>query len=361
MGPVADAAVASFGDTILVELGLHVGFNLSTKLANDLVFDKPINKLVPIHSKRLETTGVKVLLITLRYKSTMDDAALGFYRSSVHSDVSLFAAVKDYLAVEKGWFSPYLFASARRPIIPRNMKPDIIFCHGPFRSVTSTGSESNAGAAAPNVGEDHSHHRMFPVLGLSIPALSNKFSRSRTPSPEPALTTLPPPPVPRRMVILLVGLKPHRKIWTSSARPGESVINYILLNGCPSIVVPVKVGAPLVAWDGLTLQQLWEVELPGTGGEKSASGKFEGVVNVLFEYLDLCMDWERVMVATGGEAAERHQAEASGGLHNQTRKKSALKNVVTLLVAGAVRSKASEEAKKELDPERSGIAMWRIP
>ncbi len=40
--------------------------------------------------------------------------------------------MKDYLAVEKGWFSPYLFGSARRPIIPRNMKPDVIFCHGPF-------------------------------------------------------------------------------------------------------------------------------------------------------------------------------------------------------------------------------------
>lgn len=49
-------------------------------------------------------------------------------------DNSLFATVKDYLAVEKGWFSPYLFASGRRPIIPRSMKPDIVFCHGPFLS-----------------------------------------------------------------------------------------------------------------------------------------------------------------------------------------------------------------------------------
>ena len=42
--------------------------------------------------------------------------------------------MKDYLAVEKGWFSPYLFASGRRPIIPRSMKPDVVFCHGPFLS-----------------------------------------------------------------------------------------------------------------------------------------------------------------------------------------------------------------------------------
>ena len=38
----------------------------------------------------------------------------------------------DYLAVEKGWFSPYLFASGRRPVIPRSVKPDVVFCHGPF-------------------------------------------------------------------------------------------------------------------------------------------------------------------------------------------------------------------------------------
>ena len=47
-------------------------------------------------------------------------------------DNSLFATVKDYLAVEKGWFSPYLFASGRRPVIPRSMRPEVVFCHGPF-------------------------------------------------------------------------------------------------------------------------------------------------------------------------------------------------------------------------------------
>ena len=52
-------------------------------------------------------------------------------------DNSLFSSVMDYLSVEKGWFSPYLFASGRRPVIPRSVKPDIVFCHGPFLSGTS--------------------------------------------------------------------------------------------------------------------------------------------------------------------------------------------------------------------------------
>lgn len=87
MGPVSDMVVTTIGDSILVELGMHTGFELSVRVANDLVFDKPIKHIVPIHSKRLETTGVKVLLITLKYKHTMSDAALGFYRSSLHTQV----------------------------------------------------------------------------------------------------------------------------------------------------------------------------------------------------------------------------------------------------------------------------------
>lgn len=85
MGPVSDVVVASFGDTILVELGMHAGFDLTAKAANDLVFDKPLNHILPLHSKRLETTGVKVLLITLKYRHIVEDAALGFYRSSIHT------------------------------------------------------------------------------------------------------------------------------------------------------------------------------------------------------------------------------------------------------------------------------------
>ena len=84
MGPAADVAVTIFGDSILVELGLQTGFELTGKAANDLVLSKALKAVIPIHSKRLETTGVKVLLITLRHKQTMSDAALGFYRSSLH-------------------------------------------------------------------------------------------------------------------------------------------------------------------------------------------------------------------------------------------------------------------------------------
>ena len=80
MDPVTEVVTTTLGDGILVELGMHTGFELSTKLVTKGVIDA----IVPIHSKRLETTGVKVLLITLKHKQTMRDAALGFYRSSLH-------------------------------------------------------------------------------------------------------------------------------------------------------------------------------------------------------------------------------------------------------------------------------------
>jgi len=143
----------------------------------------------------------------------------------------------------------------------------------------------------------------------------------------------------------------------------------VLLNGCPAIVVPAKLGAPLLAWDTLTLEQLWEVELPppaadGVGVEtKSTSGKFEGIVNVIFEYLDLCVDWERFTVpgvASPGDVGDVSKEKEGSGTRD-TAAKGALKDAVTLLVAAAIRSKTSKEAKKELDVDRSGIAMWRIP
>ncbi|KAF8067636.1 hypothetical protein FPV67DRAFT_1669527 [Lyophyllum atratum] len=378
MGPVSEVFVASFGDTILVELGLHAGFDLGVKAANDLVFDKPLKHIIPIHSKRLETTGVKVLLITLKYNHVVEDAALGFYRSSVHKDTSLFASVKDYLAVEKGWFSPYLFASARRPIIPRTMKPDVIFCHGPFllgdyrigETLLAESALAITLCAPPPQSQEPPSPPEHSKTTLSLPplSLSNMFSRSRTPSPEPTLTALPTPPIPRRLVVLLVGLKPHRKMWTTSARPGESVINYVLCNGCPAVVVPAKVGAPLLAWDGLTLKQLWGLKLPeegegGAGKGPSVDGRFEGVVNVVCEYLELCVDWERVVVPTGPKETEAAPEEGTeeGSMTADEKKKGAVRDAITLLVAAAVRTQASKEAKKEIDEDRCGIAMWRIP
>lgn len=137
---------------------------------------------------------------------------------------------------------------------------------------------------------------------------------------------------------------------------------YHLFNGCPAIVVPVKVGAPLLAWDTLTLDNLWKVALPKEGEVLQSDHGFGGIVKVVFEYLDLCVDWERVVLSTrqGGKdasAAEEGERTTVG----VEEKKGVLRESISLLVAGAVRSGESEEVKKKVDKDRSGIAMWRIP
>jgi len=99
MSPVGDVIVATLGDTIIVEMGLHAGFQLAVEGTNEIFIDKPIHHLMPSNDNRLFTTGIKELTITLTYKHTMMDASLGFFRSSVHGDVNLFSKVSDYLAV----------------------------------------------------------------------------------------------------------------------------------------------------------------------------------------------------------------------------------------------------------------------
>ncbi|EIN08796.1 hypothetical protein PUNSTDRAFT_120371 [Punctularia strigosozonata HHB-11173 SS5] len=377
MGPVTDVVIGTFGDTIAVELAEIAGYEVAVRLGDELI-SHGISNSIPMHSKVLETTSVKTMTITLKYKHAHEDANLGFFRSGLHSDSSLFSSVKDYLAIEKGWFSPYLFASGRRPAIPRSMTPDIVFCHGPFlqgdyrvgetmlaQSANSIILCPGVAIAEPEISQDPhkspSLHASSAKSSLHLPSLNrDMFTRSRTPSPEPQLTPLPTPAKPRRLVIVVVGLKPHRVLWTTSARPEESVIQYQLLNGCPAIVVPVKVGAPLLAWAGITLEQMWQIEVPKDDQPIDLRApivegniSFQNVVAVLYEFLDLCVDWERMeYVGSSGEEKK---------MSNDEEKRAALKEALTLLVAAAVRSGESKAVKKDIDKERAGIAMWRIP
>ena len=124
-------------------------------------------------------------------------------------------------------------------------------------------------------------------------------------------------------------------------------MNYILLNGCPAVVLPVKQASPLIAWDTLTLEHLQKTE-GGVDGPK-----FAGIVEVIFDYIGLCVDWERVILPE-----EDRKAEGSG---EDQAKKDAVKSAIALVVAGAIRSGESKAVKKDVDVERAGIAMFRIP
>ncbi|CAE7144225.1 unnamed protein product [Rhizoctonia solani] len=285
----------------------------------------------------------------------MSDAALGFFRSgTVHQDGDLFANIKYYLNVEKGWFSPYLFASSRRPVIPRSMKPDIVFfCHGPFllgdyRIAETLLAESasiiklcldpptarvpmETETSRDPIGDiNNSLSPKYSMLKASDKAseldhkVSSYWHRPASPTPVDGKVTLLVPvpdsaantqadpqnyspnhpttplpafiPITRRILVVVLGISPHRKLWTTSARPGESVMNSHLLNGCPALVLPAvsaKGSTPLVAWDTLTLNHLHTIgkEKGGVDGET-----FKVIATCLFEYLSLCVEWDHIVI-----------------------------------------------------------------
>lgn len=77
----------------------------------------------------LQTTNVKSLQIGIKHKLMGVDADVRF--------VGVYPA-KNTQACEKGWFSPYLFASARTPSIPRANEFAIAQSFGPFLGGTQS-------------------------------------------------------------------------------------------------------------------------------------------------------------------------------------------------------------------------------
>lgn len=192
--------------------------------------------------------------------------------------------------------------------------------------------------------------------------VTDLLSRSKTPTPSPApdsakgaedavpANVLAEPPL-RRMVVVVLGLRPHRAgLWTSSERPGESVMYYALLNGCPALVLPLLPGSPLLAWHAMTLEQLQKLE----GGVDGA--KFKAVADELNEYVGLCVDWDRVVPDSQLEPGDA--PEADGDLDGK--RKRAVRRAVETLLAGAVRSDC-KEVRSKLERDRAGIAFFRVP
>jgi hypothetical protein len=87
-----------------------------------------IEHMLPEEEKMLQTTNVKSLQVGIKHKLMGVDADLRF--------VGIYSS-RNTQACEKGWFCPYLFASARTPSIPRANEFAIAQSFGPFLSGTS--------------------------------------------------------------------------------------------------------------------------------------------------------------------------------------------------------------------------------
>jgi len=249
------------------------------------------------------------------------------------------------------------------------MTPDVVFCHGPFLAgdlrVGQTLLQESASVVAlcPEPSPEDMPAVLNPDPADQVPdkypkyrPVSNYLHKRNVEKESAAAATEappipPPPPQKRRLLIVVLGIKPHRtgSAWSTSNRPGESIIRYLLLNGCPAIVIPVKTGCPLIAWDTMTLDSLFKVA-------KKGQDALEGVVKVLTEYLSLCVDWDRMVIPPSAEAAQDKEKTDSN-----TKKEETLKDAIGLLIAAAAKSGDSKAVQKDVDADRAGIAMFRIP
>ena len=117
---LSDGVTSAFGaDSFISEVvssgAATVVGNTALKYAVFQLVEQAIDKgvverLLPEEERLLVTTGVRSVQTSVRHKLMGVDADLRFW--------SVYPA-GDTQACEKGWFCPYLFASARTPCVPR--------------------------------------------------------------------------------------------------------------------------------------------------------------------------------------------------------------------------------------------------
>jgi hypothetical protein len=112
--------VASGADTIVGSTVIKYGIFQIVEQAIDKGI---VEHMLPEEEKMLITTGVKSLQVGIKHKLMGVDADLRF--------VGIYPS-RDAQACEKGWFCPYLFASARTPSVPRANDFGICQFFGPF-------------------------------------------------------------------------------------------------------------------------------------------------------------------------------------------------------------------------------------
>ncbi|KAF2630866.1 hypothetical protein BU25DRAFT_249974 [Macroventuria anomochaeta] len=129
----ADSVTSAFGADSFVSEIVNSGAGAiaaSTVLKYSIfqIVEQAIDKgvlehMLPEEEKMLATTEVKSLQAGVKHKLMGVDADLRFVGVQPARDIQ---------GIEKGWFCPYLFASARTPSVPRANDFAIAQCFGPF-------------------------------------------------------------------------------------------------------------------------------------------------------------------------------------------------------------------------------------
>jgi len=252
-----------------------------------------LDHLFPEKEKMLKTTSIQTIQAIVKHK-LMD----------VTADIQLFRPSDSVNAasIEKGWFCPYLYASNRTPKISREIDFGIAQFHAPF------------------LRGDHKLAEKLLIESSSVMGLCD-------PDPTHDISS-------RRLLVTVVGISPFRAgMWSSTRRPGASLMYYHLPNGCPSLVIPVNESCPINAWSPITLKTM-------TSDYYNPDSHHE----ILCEFLD-------------GVVNKSVLSSKMSSKFNEV-----LSQCVSMVINGAVGLKKSDvpsKVKKSIPWERAGIAFFR--
>ncbi|KAJ4370655.1 hypothetical protein N0V83_005176 [Neocucurbitaria cava] len=287
-GAIAASTVIKYGVFQIVEQAIDKGI---------------IEHMLPEEEKMLQTTNVKSLQVGIRHKLMGVDADLRF--------VGIYPA-RNTQACEKGWFCPYLFASARTPSVPRAHDFAIAQSFGPF------------------LGGDY-------LLAHKLLAESAHTLSLCSPDPTVDIGA-------NRMLVLFTAISPFRaNMWSTSRRPGCGTIVFHLFDGCPALVLPVTKQAPITAWSPWTLSQMRMAQyaaVPSTPGSGMYSPEWQH--EQICEYLDTIISLPHVNPSL------------------QDRFVDVLGRSVSLVINGALALDKCQPLLGKIDPERAGVIMLRF-
>ena len=151
-----------------------------------------------------------------------------------------------------------------------------------------------------------------------------------------------------RLIVLFAGISPWRtQAWSQARTPGQAKLMLHLINGCPTLVIPViaggseqgipRQGAPICAWSAWTLAQMT------SNMEYAPERHYEE----LFRFLESIVSVPDMSSGTHGGG--------SGGWRN------ALARGLQMMIKAAVatRNIGDPNVLSMIDPERAGIVMFR--
>ncbi|KAL8764957.1 MAG: hypothetical protein Q9209_007798, partial [Squamulea sp. 1 TL-2023] len=316
---VSDAVAGSFGTDNFVSEVVSSGADFITgntivkhgvfQIVEQAIDKGVLEHVLPEVEKTMRTTTAKTLQVSIKHKLM-----------GVEADIRMYGPypTANFMACDKGWFAPYLYASSRTPVIKRS--------------------------------EDFAMAQFFKPYLVADTNLTHKLL-TESASVIPLCESTPSARLPyARLLVTFIGISPFRGessgMWSTSRRPSCGQLHIHMFNGCPTLVIPAHSDAqrtPVIAWSPWTLKQMHE------GNGRVGLGA-QGEYTPQKQHEQICA-WLLEMVERAG--VHPSVANIVGSLERVVRK------VVTMIINGAMSAPRGGKVCGVVDSERAGIVAMR--